>query len=165
MPFFFALLLSLFLHAVLIIAPPWRTTQPRPAPEASIDARLVSQAQPETTAETVSTTPHQSATSTPLPLTSPLKSPRKLQGSALRHAQASLSEHLYYPPQAIQQGLEGEVILLLQLAEDGRLVSASIARSSGHALLDHAALEAARRINVLPGSPRQSLFPVNFRLE
>lgn len=161
MPFFLALLLSLFLHAVLIIAPMWRTTQPRPTPEASIDARLVSQAPPETTAETVSTTPHPSATST----SPPLKSPRKLQGSTLRRAQASLSEHLYYPPQAIQQGLEGEVILLLQLAEDGRLLSASIARSSGHALLDQAALEAARRITALPDSPRQSLFPVYFRLE
>ncbi len=57
------------------------------------------------------------------------------------------------------------MILLLSLAENGQLISASIARSSGHALLDQAALDAARNIGVLPGNPRQTLFPVSFRLQ
>ena len=76
-----------------------------------------------------------------------------------------MSEHLFYPPQAVAQGLEGDVILLLTLSENGQLISASIARSSGHALLDQAALDAARHIGALPGNPRQTLFPVNFRLQ
>jgi protein TonB len=62
-------------------------------------------------------------------------------------------------------GLEGDVILLLNLSDTGQLLSASIARSSGHAILDQAALDAARRIGALPGNPRQTLFPVNFRLQ
>ncbi|MCF8197295.1 MAG: energy transducer TonB [Sulfuritalea sp.] len=162
MPLHFALLLSLSLHAVLIIAPSWQATRLQPFPEASIDARLIPQTPDVAPADTVSTEPSKTVQSASPPTVAP---PRKLQGSALRRAQASLTEHLYYPLEAIERGLEGEVILLLQLSEDGRVVSASIARSSGHVLLDQAALEAARRIGALPGSPRQSLFPVNFRLE
>ncbi|MCF8178377.1 MAG: energy transducer TonB [Sulfuritalea sp.] len=161
MPFIAALLLSLSLHAMLIIVPTWRETQIRPVPKTRIDAQLVPQTPMEAVAESVSTEPNEVVTRSPPPITSP----RKLQGSALRRAQASLTKHLYYPPEAIQRGMEGEVILLLQLAEDGRLVSVSVARSSGHALLDQAALQAARSIGTLPGSPGQSLFPVTFRLE
>ena len=69
-----------------------------------------------------------------------------------------------YPPEAVARGIEGEVILLLNLSDNGELVSASIARSSGHPLLDQAALDAARHIGALPGNPRQTLFPVSFRL-
>jgi protein TonB len=65
----------------------------------------------------------------------------------------------------VAQGLEGDVILLLNLSDNGQLVSASIARSSGHAILDQAALDAARHIGALPGNPRQTLFPVSFRLQ
>ena len=161
MPFFAALLLSLSLHAMLIIVPTWREAQIRQVPGASIDARLLPPMQKEAIAESVSTEPNEVADRP----TTPITSPRKLQGGALRRAQASLTRHLYYPPEAIQRGMEGEVILLLQLAEDGRLVSVSVARSSGHALLDQAALEAARSIGTLAGSPGQLLFPVNFRLE
>jgi hypothetical protein len=32
-------------------------------------------------------------------------------------------------------------------------------------VLDQAALDAARRIGTLPGNPRQTLFPVSFRLQ
>jgi protein TonB len=88
-----------------------------------------------------------------------------LQGSSLRRAQSALSDHLFYPPEAVARGLEGEVVLLLVLPDNGRLISADIARSSGHALLDQAALDAARRIGALPGNPCQTLFPVSFRLQ
>ena len=88
-----------------------------------------------------------------------------MQGASLHRAQAALSKHLFYPPQAVTEGLEGEVILLLSLSENGQLVSAAVARSSGHAILDQAALDAARHIGALPGNPRQTLFPVSFRLQ
>lgn len=88
-----------------------------------------------------------------------------MQGESLRRAQASLNRHLYYPPEAVAQGMEGEVILLLTLDETGQLAAVDIARSSGHVLLDQAALDAARRIGRLPGSRRQMLFPVSFRLK
>jgi protein TonB len=83
----------------------------------------------------------------------------------LQHAQAALSKHLFYPPAAVEQGLEGDVVLLLALDENGRILTAEIATSSGHALLDQAALDAARQIGALPGNPRQTLLPVSFRLQ
>ena len=55
-------------------------------------------------------------------------------------------------------------MLLLALDENGRILTAEIAKSSGHVLLDQAALDAARHIGALPGNPRQTLLPVSFRL-
>ena len=161
MPLYLALLLSFALHAALIAAPDWLTTPQRAMPAASIEARLIVSATPATPAGAVST----EAPDTGTPIAPPLAAqPHALQGGALSRAQAALSKHLYYPPEAIAQGLEGEVVLLLILGDNGRLVSAAIARSSGHAMLDQAALDAARRIGALPGNPRQTLFPVSFRL-
>jgi protein TonB len=163
MPLYFALLLSLTLHAALIVGPTWLTAKPRPSAAPSIEARLVLVPAPQAIADAVSTeasSVDSAATSPP-----PAASPRPMQGSSLRRAQAALSEHLFYPPEAVARGLEGEVVLLLILADGGKVVSASIARSSGHALLDQAALDAARHIGTLPGNPRQTLFPVSFRLQ
>lgn len=159
MPLHVALLLSLALHAAVIAAPIWLADRPT-LPQASIEARLVPAPPPAAAAEAVST---EAADDTANPL--PPLAPRTLQGSSLRRAQTALSEHLFYPPAAVAQGLEGEVILLLVLADGGKLISATVARSSGHALLDQAALDAARRIGALPGNPRQTLFPVRFRLQ
>ncbi|MCX7156429.1 MAG: TonB family protein [Rhodocyclales bacterium] len=161
MPLYLALLLSFALHTALIVAPNWLAVQQRPAPAASIEARLTRPAAPTSMAEAVSTEAVSAGTAIPAPLAAP---PRTLQGRALSRAQAALSAHLFYPPEAIALGLEGEVVLLLILSDSGQVVSASVARSSGHALLDQAALEAAQRIGTLPGNPRQTLFPVSFRL-
>jgi protein TonB len=157
-----ALLLSIILHTALIVAPNWLAAKPPPPVRPGVEARLLPPVAPAaTTAEAVSTEP---ATDV-LPPPSLPPPPHALKGQSLRRAQTALSEHLFYPPQAVALGLEGEVILLLNLAENGQLVSASIARSSGHALLDQAALDAARRIGALPGNPRQTLFPVRFSLQ
>ena len=186
MPLHVALLLSLALHAAVIVAPIWLAVRP-PLPQAGIEARLIPAPPPGSAsasaasspgstfptssrspsrswsaaaAEAVSTEAADSAANPQPPL-----APRTLQGSSLRRAQTALSAHLFYPPEAIAQGLEGEVILLLVLADGGKLISATVARSSGHGLLDQAALDAARRIGALPGNPRQTLFPVRFRLQ
>ena len=163
MPLYLALLLSFALHAALIVAPDWLTTPQRPTPAASIEARLIPQEKPMAMAEAVST---EAASAEPAAIPQRLAAPpTALRGSSLRRAQSALSEHLFYPPEAVARGLEGEVVLLLVLSDSGQLVSADIARSSGHALLDQAALDAARRIGALPGNHRQTLFPVSFRLQ
>lgn len=161
MPLYVALLLSLALHALLFIAPTLMTKQPH-APVSSIEARLIPLPPPMSTAEAVSTEAGQADAEPAAPR--PAALPRRLQGSALRRAQAALSEHLFYPPEAVARGLEGEVVLLLTLTESGQVASAEIARSSGHTLLDQAALAAAQRLGSLPGHARQTLFPVSFRL-
>ncbi len=161
MPLHLALLLSLAVHAALIVAPTLLAANQRPSPAPNIEARLLPPPAPDALAEAVSTEAS-SADAAPEQRPAP---PRNLQGAALRRARAALSKHLFYPPQAVAMGLEGEVILLLSLTESGQLVSAAVARSSGHALLDQAALDAARNIGALPGNPRQTLFPVSFRLQ
>jgi protein TonB len=160
MPLYLSLLLSLALHAMLVLSPNWLARQQRPPTPAGMEARLLPPPAPAAVAEAVNT---EAATDTAPPR--PRDPPRSLSGVSLRRAQSALSEHLYYPPQAVALGLEGDVILLLNLSDTGQLLSASIARSSGHAILDQAALDAARRIGALPGNPRQTLFPVNFRLQ
>jgi protein TonB len=161
MPLYLALLLSLVLHAALIVAPAWRTGGQPPAATANLQARLTPPSPATAMAEAVSTEDADSGSEI---RPRPAAVPRRLEGSSLRRAQAALTEHLFYPPQAVARGLEGDVILLLTLGDGGQLVSAAIARSSGHALLDQAALDAAQRIGALPGNPRQTLFPVSFRL-
>jgi len=161
MPIHLALLLSIILHATLIIGPIWLPVKPPPLPPPSIEAQLLPRSLPEEMAEAVST----EARNPDAVAEQPAAPPRSLRGASLRRAQAALSKHLFYPPQAVAMGLEGEVILLLSLTESGQLVSATVARSSGHAILDQAALDAASKIGALPGNPRQTLFPVSFRLQ
>jgi protein TonB len=96
----------------------------------------------------------------------PEKKAEPLAGQQLEDALAQLSDKLLYPPEAIKQGLQGETLLVLDVGEGGRIVMASIATSSGHAVLDQAALRAARQVGHL--SPllagRSILLPVRFRL-
>jgi periplasmic protein TonB len=77
-----------------------------------------------------------------------------------------LSETLLYPPEAVRQGLEGEVVVLLELGEDGRIMQAAVAGGSGYALLDEAALRAVQQLGGLGPSlaNRAILLPVRFKI-
>jgi len=71
----------------------------------------------------------------------------------------------FYPAEAIAQGLQGEVDVLLVIDESGKVVAARVEQGSGHAILDEAALRAVRSLQSLPAdAPRQVLLPVRFRL-
>lgn len=103
-----------------------------------------------------------------LPSTSPAKPTptTRTHRSQERAAQRKLSEHLYYPPAAIALGLEGETRLLLTLAADGTILDIRIASSSTHAILDQAAVNAARSMQRIPDSGmKELLLPVIFRLQ
>lgn len=76
-----------------------------------------------------------------------------------------MAQEEFYPREAIARGLEGRVVLLLSLDENGRIWAIEVASSSGHAVLDEAARQAALRHVRLPGGRRQVLLPVDFRLE
>jgi len=72
---------------------------------------------------------------------------------------------LFYPAEAIVQGLEGEVLVFMLLDENGRVAAARIEQGSGQALLDDAAVKAIRALHSLPAdTPRQAVLPVRFRL-
>lgn len=68
-----------------------------------------------------------------------------------------------YPLAARRLGLEGEVLLRAEILPDGRCGELEIARSSGHALLDEAALAAVKRWRFLPA--RRGEEPVAARVE
>lgn len=82
-----------------------------------------------------------------------------------RRANAQIARELLYPPEAIARGLEGQVLVLLFLDASGNAIAARLEASSGYALLDNAAVRAARTLRALPNSvPREALLPVRFRL-
>jgi protein TonB len=90
----------------------------------------------------------------------------RLSPEQLRETLGRLSEELLYPADALRRGLEGEVVILVELGEGGRILDASIASGSGHPTLDDAAVRAVKRLGSLgPASAHKSiLLPVRFRI-
>lgn len=99
------------------------------------------------------------------PAAKPKPAQKSQTNNAIAAAQKKISKHLYYPPEAIAAGLEGEVRLLLSLDEKGHIVDADVAASSGHAVLDKAALRAAWAMGSVEGADKRAvILPVVFRL-
>ena len=86
---------------------------------------------------------------------------QKLESADKKH-----SDRVLYPPEAFAMGLEGEAILLVELDAQGRIAQVSIGSSSGHAILDEAAIRYVREMGSLgPGLSGQTIaYPVAFRL-
>jgi protein TonB len=164
MRFGWALAASLAMHlAVLLPAEWWLPREHAPLPPLAV--RLP----PPEAARELATQPEvlekSSAAVPSTPSLSPPDKPRELRGRALDSALAALTREEFYPREAIERGWEGRVVLLLTLDADSRVRGIEVARSSGHPVLDGAALKAATRITRLPGGRRQVLLPVEFRLE
>ena len=49
-----------------------------------------------------------------------------------------------YPKNALDQDLEGTVILAIGIGDNGAIDAVEVAKSSGHAILDNAAIRAVR---------------------
>ncbi len=75
-----------------------------------------------------------------------------------------------YPAAARRLGLEGTVRVLVEIGTDGAVISDEVYSSSGHRLLDLAALDAVKKARFLPalknGRPviARILWPIRFRL-
>ena len=96
----------------------------------------------------------------------PQAKPKATAKREVQIAQRKLSQHLFYPPEAISRGIEGEVRLIVKLSADGAVDNVSIAASSGHPLLDNAAIKAAYAMGSLTGATsRELILPVIFRLQ
>lgn len=106
----------------------------------------------------------------PLPSTVALASTTEPQRVAA-HVLAATCPTPPYPRLARRRGLEGLTVLLLQVAADGRVTSARVAESSGHAILDEAALAAVRAWRLTPATEDGRAIadtirvPMRFRLE
>lgn len=77
-----------------------------------------------------------------------------------------------YPPAARQAGLEGTVILKIQIFENGRADNVSITRSSGSEALDDAAITTIKQWRFVPAKdsngqaiPCYTTIPISFRLQ
>ena len=92
--------------------------------------------------------------------------PKNTQKRDIQIAQRKLSEQQFYPPEAIARNIEGEVRLIIKLAENGTVDDVAIAASSGHAILDNAAIRAAYAMGALTGvASRELILPVIFQLQ
>jgi protein TonB len=72
------------------------------------------------------------------------------EGAYQAKARSMVERNKNYPDDALQMGMTGSVVLVYVIDRDGRLVRAEIERSSGHSLLDQAALRAVRRARFEP---------------
>src|SRR5690606_31699692 len=70
--------------------------------------------------------------------------------SYFARVQAHLSRHRIYPPEARASGASGVARVVFSLGRDGRVLSVSLARGSGHGVLDQAALAMVRRAAPFP---------------
>ncbi|SDG71809.1 energy transducer TonB [Propionivibrio dicarboxylicus] len=108
-------------------------------------------------------TPPPPKASPPVKTSPPQKMPAKQNVQA---AQRKLSQHLFYPPEAVARGIQGEVRLILRLSPSGTIEDVAVAASSGHAILDNAAIRAAYAMGQLAGgNGRELILPVIFRLQ
>lgn len=71
----------------------------------------------------------------------------------------------FYPLEAIQNRWQGEAWVRIFLDAQGQVIAARIETSSGHAILDEAALRAARSLKSLPANGLEdATLPIQFRL-
>jgi protein TonB len=100
------------------------------------------------------------------PLPAPESKARGSQKREVQSAQRKLSQHLFYPAEAVSRGIEGDVRLLVRLDAAGAIIDVSVAATSGHAILDNAAIRAAYAMGKLgAGEARELIVPVIFRLQ
>ncbi|MDE2944423.1 MAG: energy transducer TonB [Gemmatimonadota bacterium] len=59
-----------------------------------------------------------------------------------------------YPAEALEEGTGGETLLRIRISDAGRVDSVAVMTSSGHAVLDSAAVEGARLLRYRPARHR-----------
>lgn len=167
-----ALALSMLLHLLPFLsdlsADSGHTPQPRPSLQATLKpAPKAASAAPELALKPESVTkPRTEAPEKPAKPTVDRKKPLRTWTQSVREQfVAQQAQGLFYPQTAIDQGMEGEVLVLMVLDASGEVIGARVEQGSGYPLLDQAALLAVRRLHTLPGdAPSQAVLPVRFRL-
>ena len=88
-----------------------------------------------------------------------------------RKVSSAFQRRLTYPPAAARRRIEGVVMVELVIEADGEVVGCRMTRSSGHDVLDEAALEAVRKVGDVPKPPdalrwtrRALLVPLSYEL-
>lgn len=78
---------------------------------------------------------------------------RRARRGYVHQVEELVRTHTRYPRAASREGLQGRVELALRIGEDGRILAIRVASTSGHGILDDAALDAAREIGRVPSPP------------
>lgn len=174
---FAALALSLTLH-LLPFLPNFDFVQKKPPTVASMVAELrpppatpeqpplslPEQPKPAASEALKASPPDRSAAPRPEPK-NVAKAPKTWTQAVREHLKKLDAAGQFYPAEAIAQGLQGQVDVLLVIDETGKVAAARVEQSSGHPILDEAALRAVRSLQSLPAdAPRQVVLPVRFRL-
>ena len=73
------------------------------------------------------------------------------------------SPALTYPPLARERGIEGKVVLKVLVSKDGRPLKVTLEKSSGHTILDKAAIRAVKTWVFTPGKVNGK--PANMRVK
>lgn len=167
------MLLSLLLHVLPFVSLP-DFAQKRPSTAAPIVAELRPPAPRPPPADLPLTLPEPpKPRSAPPPPPPPAKIPRPPPGKVHPWTEV-VRQHLkqldaagqFYPAEAIAQGQQGEVLVLIIVDESGTVAAARVEQGSGYPLLDAAALRAVRSLRSLPAeTPREVILPVRFRLK
>jgi protein TonB len=78
----------------------------------------------------------------------------------------AVRRQVVYPMLARRRGLQGRVVVRFMLDASGKAADLSTVESSGHEILDAAALEAVRRAVPMPAPavPTQIVLPIVFAL-
>lgn len=173
-----ALIASLLLHAAALVGRPPPAATPSPAPPplqavlqaATLPPEAPPPAPPELAVDDAPAAPEKAEAARPKPVGKPAKSAvdrkaavKTWQRELREQVVAQRQQGLCYPAAAIRGGLQGEVSVLVILDGTGLVSASRIEASSGHALLDEAALCAVRRLRPLPDdAPREFVLPVRF---
>lgn len=156
------------------VSPPRRTAvaPQRPAVPPPLPA---SSHQPATAGATAApATPALQADTPAAPAAAPMADARPDPGYAsviTAHIRLELARHFHYPSLAVRRGWQGTVLLGFRVGPGGDIENPHIAQSSGHALLDRAALGALGKIHkiTLDGTRLRAALdlqlPVIYRLE
>jgi protein TonB len=140
-------------------SPPPEVTQPPAPPRAAVRK---SAREPERSRAPGREAPPPPLVPVPPPAPRPAPEPmpqRDLQAVYERLAQ----DDQLYPEEAIKRGLSGDVVLIVELDAAGRILGASVATSSGHRILDDAAVRAVRRLGALGAANADRSFLLTIR--
>jgi len=138
--------------------------RPPPAAPATPPLSLPEQPKPAASEAPKPSLPEKPATPRPEPKAA-AQAPKTWTQAVREHLKKLDTAGQFYPADAIAQGLQGQVDVLLIIDETGKVTAARVEQGSGHAILDEAALRAVRSLQSLPAdAPRQVVLPVRFRL-
>jgi protein TonB len=107
--------------------------------------------------------PKEPAATPPAEETRETPAPSFISRRATEAVREKLSEYVFYPEQARRLGIEGTVTLFVELAADGRVEDVRVVESSGHAILDNAAIRGFYAVGRFPGE--SGFWDYTFRLE